>query len=62
MTFMQSGAGWPTFNYFAQAGSGALVNMGQMSFVAGGYNSNHPGTESNDGTALMYPTANGTWP
>lgn len=52
---------WPAFYYFAQGGSGGLINMGQMSFASGGYTSAHPGTESNDGTALMYAPPSG-WP
>jgi hypothetical protein len=62
VTFNNTYGAWPAFYYFAQGGSGGLINMGQMIFVAGAYTSAHPGTESNDGTALMYPMSNGTWP
>jgi hypothetical protein len=53
---------WPYFTYFARGGSGGLVNMGQLSLGSGGYTCGHTNQADNDGTALMYPMGNGTWP
>jgi hypothetical protein len=53
---------WPYFSYFAQGGSGGLVAAGGISLGSGGYTCGHTNQVNNDGTALMYPTSNGTWP
>jgi hypothetical protein len=53
---------WPYFGYFAQGGSGGLVAAGGISLAGGGYTCGHTNQANNDGSALMYPMANGTWP
>jgi hypothetical protein len=54
---------WPYFGYFAQGGSGGLVAGGGLRLAGvGGYTCGHTNQANNDGTALMYPMSNGTWP
>jgi hypothetical protein len=46
----------------AQGGSGGLVAAGGISLAGGGYTCGHSQQVNNDGSALMYPMSNGTWP
>jgi hypothetical protein len=51
---------WPNFSTFVRGLSGGLLNMGQMSLVSGGHTTGSS-PPTNDGTALMYPMAGGSW-